>query len=204
MKSRHVILLFVLAVLTLGQPYFASAECSSPLWLLYSGPDMCYYYTNLVITAGPTDCKMAGAQKSEATASCPSTPSNNCTLSRSSTTVTKYNLSGNISWDKWGGLSAGYASETTTVVACNVTVPLGPLSCGEPPFPPSQHCCKEAWETQRTTSKRYDIYSVSPSGFDTGECNGPMSGGTYQCQLNGTLTEVLNSNCSDCTNLPGC
>ena len=167
----------------------------------------CYYFHTATVTAGPTDCRVS-RQKSTASASCPNDPSEDkCILSVSSTQVTKYSLSGSITYDKWGGLSAGYENVKTDVVECKGPWPIavGGLSCGEEPYPPSQSCCKESWDRRRTTTKKMDVSCKwSGAGGDVGECNGFHSGMSLMCTEEGTLVEIGENNCGDCSNMALC
>lgn len=202
---------FVVAALAAGMLWEPQAACAAPCtgwdWAYLISPGSCYFYTNLIVTAGPDDCKKAGSQRSEKTISCSGSPAQpgpkTCSFTRSSTTTTKYNLSGSITYEKWGGLSASYASETIEVVACNPNETIGPLNCSETPYPADQGCCAEAWETQRSTSKKIDVWGHFTL-TDVGECNGTYTSGWYQCSVEGTLVEIISSDCSDCTDLAPC
>jgi hypothetical protein len=204
------------SIVTLGivlQSANANADpCTAYEWS-WCGVVGCYYYTNITVTAGPTDCKKAGFVRSQATVTCSTNPTkpgpDGCNPNRTATTTKKYNLTGSITYDKWGSLSASYDSETTVVVECKTpNVTIGGLNCSESPLPPDQTCCKEAWETQQTTSKKIDVmchYASSGGFWDFGECNGPYSSGNVPlCTYEGTLVEVIGSDCSDCTNLQQC
>ncbi len=185
---------------------FAVDPCDGAEYLA-CGVIGCYYFNTAVVTAGPDDCRVS-RQKSEAEASCPSDPSEDkCTLSVSETTVTKYSLTGNITWEKWGGLTASYSSATTTVYECDNDWPIavGGLDCDEEPYPASQSCCKESWDRQVTTSKKMDVdCKWTGAGGDVGECNGPHSGMSYMCTEYGTLVEIRENNCGDCSEMEVC
>lgn len=209
MKIRTFGYVVILAMMTfLPNPHkvFAEDTCDG-FEFAECGFIGCYYYGTSVVTAGPTDCRVS-RQKSTAAASCPSDPSEDkCLLSVSSTTVTKYSLTGSITWQKWGGLTADYATQTTNVYECKGPWPIavGGLDCKSEPYPPSQSCCKESWDRRRTTSKEVDVYCLwTGAGGDFGECNGPQTDGDYMCSEYGTLVEIKENNCGDCAELQEC
>jgi hypothetical protein len=210
-KHGQVIVLMLVALMLMSVAILPTgthgANCISPYWLHYSGPDMCWYYTNVTTVSGPTQCKNTSPppQKSEATASCTGTNPNPCSINRSKQTVKTYSLSGSIDYTAFG-LSADYDEQTTDTTVCQVTVP-NELDCDACPQPEDNTCCKEAWETAEIETRRQDVYSCVGSGWDTGQCNSPnpsCGSKVYRCTEEGTLKKILSSNCSDCSSLANC
>ena len=193
--------------LLFGAPPASAASCASPYSLNYSGPTICWYYGAATVTSGPTDCKLPGGMKSEGTATCqsPGASTNLCVLDLSEKITTKYNLSGSIAADGFG-LSAAYETETVTEAKCSINDPIS-VDCTKCVKPLDATCCKEAFEVQRTVTKRRDVIQCSNSDFDTFQCNfltPTCTSTTVACTEEGTLKTLLRRNCGDCQTMTDC
>lgn len=181
----------------------SSAQACSFTW---SCVDLlsCYYCDACVVTQS-AECKAATQDTSKYTTTCTGTGGGvekHCKLDCSAETVTKYTFSGNISYEDFGGLTAGYESSTTTLKKVEQDVKIGPLNCGSTPDG-DVSCCIEYYTLQKQVIKQQQCYK-DYNCCDWGECEvGNRSGGGACCLLEGKLIEVKSRHDGDCDNTVG-
>lgn len=159
----------------------------------------CYYCDAAVVTQS-AECKAATQDKSQYATSCANGGSEkHCKLDVSAETVTKYTFSGNISYNDFGGLSAGWETQTTNLKKVEQDVKIGPLNCGSTPDPDA-NCCIEYYTLKKQVMKQQQCYK-DYNCCDWGECEvGNRSGGGACCMLEGKLIEVKARIDGDCEN----
>ena len=197
---------FVLVVLFCMSTVTVSAgECGWPLWYKYSAPGVCYYFTNVTTTQGPTNCReslLVGDCEAECE-DCDGEVVDYCDVSTEKQKRKKMHVSGSISY--WGlGIDAETIDEEVIIAKCNKHDPVK-VNCTKLGDDKVNEGCRESWIEWQNKVVRADLYKRWSDNGDTAECNGSgYTDGIKMCYAESQIKKFVTNHCGHCSEMDAC